>query len=184
MILYVVRHGETDHNMQKRYAGSTDVPLNAVGIQQAKDTAKQLSAKSFDVIVSSPLKRALRTAQIIKEHHTEAPLVIMNEFAERCVGVYEGLTRDEAKSKFPELWVSQSTSKLDEAPVNGESIRQVDDRVAIGIRKLKEQYANSTLLLVCHGFVSRVINRQINNIPFEKMHDFSLGNCQTIVYEV
>jgi len=184
MILFVVRHGETDYNIQQRYAGSTDVPLNNAGIRQAEEIARQLAQTRFDVIVSSPLKRALETAQIIKEYHTETPFIIINEFAERSVGVYEGITRDEARSRFPELWARQCTSKLDDAPTNGETLRQVDDRITIGMNKIKEKYADKTVLLVCHGFVSRAINRQINNIPFDEMHSFTLENCQIATYKL
>ncbi len=87
MILHVIRHGETDYNTQLRYAGSTDVPLNNVGIKQAEDLAKILAETKFDVIVSSPLKRAFKTAQIIKQFQNDTPLIIMNEFAERNLGV-------------------------------------------------------------------------------------------------
>lgn len=184
MILHVIRHGETDYNIHLRYAGSTDVPLNNKGIKQAEDIAKILAEIKFDVIVSSPLKRALKTAQIIKQFHNNTPLIIMNEFAERCVGVYEGLTREEAQSNYPDLWSRQCTSKLDDAPTNGETINQVDTRISIGIDKLKEQYADNTVLLVCHGFVSRAINRQIDNISFDKMHNFTLENCQIVTYEI
>lgn len=184
MILHVIRHGETDYNTQLRYAGSTDVPLNNVGIKQAEDIAKILAEKKFEVIVSSPLKRALKTAQIIKQFHNDTPLIIMNEFAERNIGVYEGLTRKEAQANYPDLWSKQCTSKLYDAPTNGETINQVDTRISIGIHKIKKQYADKIVLLVCHGFVSRAINRKINNIPFEEMHNFTLENCQIVTYEI
>lgn len=184
MILYVVRHGETQFNVEKRYAGQTDVPLNERGIEQAKGLAKKLEKEPFDVIVTSSLLRARMTAEQMAEYHKEIPFVIMNEFREVCVGVYEGLTREEVQERYPELWTRNCTRQLDDAPTGGETTRQVDARVAKGLAILKEKYPEKRVLLVCHGFVSRVINRQLRGLSFEKMHEFSLGNCEVIQYEL
>jgi probable phosphoglycerate mutase len=182
MVLYVARHGETDYNVQKRYSGSTDVPLNAVGEQQAKNIAEKLADIDIDIIISSPLFRALKTAQMINAYHPDTPLVIKNEFAERNVGVFEGLTREEAKNIYPDLWARQCTRQLDDAPTEGETIRQVDIRVAGALAEIRDKYIDKTVLVVCHGFVSRIINRQINGLSFDEMHSFALDNCQVINY--
>ena len=184
MILYVVRHGETQFNVEKRYAGQTDVPLNERGIEQAKELAEKLAKESFDVIVTSPLQRARATAEQICVYHKDVPLMVMEEFREVCVGVYEGLTGAEAQEKYPELWARKCTRQLDDAPTGGETTRQVDSRVAKGLAILKDKYPEKRVLLVCHGFVSRVINRQLRGLSFEEMHEFSLGNCEVVEYEM
>lgn len=184
MILYVVRHGETQFNVEKRYAGQTDVPLNEKGIEQAKELAKKIGKENFDVIVTSSLLRARMTAEQVAEYHKELPFVVMDEFREVCVGVYEGLTREEVQTRYPELWARNCTRQLDDAPTGGETTRQVDSRVAKGLAILKEKYSEKRVLLVCHGFVSRAINRQMRGLSFEEMHEFSLGNCEVVRYEV
>lgn len=184
MILYVVRHGETQFNVEKRYVGQTDVPLNERGIEQAKELAKKLAEEPFDLIVTSSLLRARMTAEQVAEYHKEIPFLVMDEFREVCVGVYEGLTREEVQGRYPELWARKCTRQVDDAPTCGETARQVDTRVAKGIAELKELYPDKKVLLVCHGFVSRTINRQMRGISFEEMHEFSLGNCEVVTYEV
>lgn len=184
MMLYVVRHGETQFNVEKRYAGQTDVPLNERGIEQAKELAKKLAEEPFDVIVTSPLQRARVTAEQICAYHKEIPLIEMDEFREVCVGVYEGLTGAEAQERYPDLWARKCTRQLDDAPTGGETARQVDSRVAKGLAILKEKYPEKRVLLVCHGFVSRAINRQMRGLSFDEMHEFSLGNCEVVKYEV
>lgn len=184
MILYVVRHGETQFNVEKRYAGQTDVPLNERGIEQAKALAKKLVGEPFDVIVTSSLLRARMTAEEVAEYHKEIPFVVMDEFREVCVGVYEGLTREEVQERYPELWARNCTRQLDDAPTGGETTRQVGIRVAKGLEILKKKYPEKRVLLVCHGFVSRVINRQLRGLSFEEMHGFSLGNCEVVKYEM
>lgn len=184
MILYVVRHGETQYNVEKRYAGSTDVPLNERGIEQAKELAEKLAEESFDVIVTSPLQRARTTAEQIREYHKETPFVVVEEFREICVGVYEGMTGTEAQKNYPELWDRNCTRQLDDAPTGGETLRQFDARIAKGLSKLKENYPDQKVLLVCHGFVSRMINRQMKGLSFDEMHVFLLGNCEVVTYEL
>lgn len=184
MVLYVVRHGETQFNVERRYAGQTNVPLNERGIEQARELARKLTEEPFDVIVTSSLLRARMTAEEVAEYHKEIPFVVMDEFREVCVGVYEGLTREEVQERYPELWARNCTRQVDDAPVGGETTRQVDARVAKGLAMLKEKYPEKSVLLVCHGFVSRVINRQLRELSFEEMHGFSMGNCEVVKYEM
>ena len=190
MILYVTRHGETDYNLQKRYTGSTDIPLNIKGIQQAENLANKLSAIKFDIIISSPLLRAKQTAEII-HRSCNVPIVIIDEFSEINVGVYEGLTREEAQTQYPEVWArladffkKSGSRPLDDAPTGGETVKQFDMRIATGLAKLKTEYSESRVLLVCHGFTARIINRQLRELSLKDMDTFILGNCEIVEYTV
>ena len=182
MLLYVTRHGETEYNKERRYAGSTDIPLNGEGIFQAGELAQKLKDINFDVIITSPLKRAAQTAEIINRERN-LTVTVMEAFAERCVGVYEGLTRDEAKKRYPELWMNRVTEQIDGAPDGGETLRDVDTRVSAALCGLREKYPDKKVLLVCHGFVSRALNRIIRGLTFEEMGSFLLKNCEIAVYE-
>ncbi len=183
MILTVTRHGETDYNVQNRYAGSTDVPLNALGLRQAEELAARLVGVPFDVIVCSTKLRARQTADILRTV-VDAPLVLSDAFVERHCGVYEGLTREECRVRYPELWARQCTLGLDDAPTGGETLRQMEKRVVAGLEGLRRDYPDSRVLLVCHGFVSRVINRYYKGLTLEEMTSFLLGNCELAEYEV
>ena len=182
MKLLVTRHGETDFNVQKRYAGSTDVPLNARGLEQAQALAQRLINQPLDVIVVSPLTRARQTADAVHRLRPELPVVVMEEFAERNVGVYEGLTGAEIQQRYPQLWARGCTRRTDDAPDGGETVRQLDQRIARGLAKLKEAYADKTVLLVCHGGVSKAINRQMTGLSYDEMYDFVLGNGEVAEY--
>lgn len=80
--LIVIRHGETDYNVQKRYAGRTDVKLNGNGVCQAKAAAESLKQYPVDIIMSSPLKQALQTAEVISSCIGK-PILVMEQFAKR-----------------------------------------------------------------------------------------------------
>jgi len=109
-------------------------------------------------------------------------MVIFDEFAELSVGVYEGLTREEAQTQYPDIWDRLSSRPSDDAPTGGETHKQVDARVSIGLAKIKAAYSNNKVLIVCHAFTSRIINRQLSGLSLEEMHVFVLGNCEIVEY--
>jgi broad specificity phosphatase PhoE len=183
MVLYVTRHGETNFNAQGRYAGSTDVPLNETGIKQARELAGRLSGMKFDVVVSSPMLRARQTADIVCAE-LGMEYIIYPQFAERNVGVYEGLTKAEIMERYPDLWAKNCTSLADDAPDGGETLRQACSRIDEGLDKLKQEYPDKTVLLICHGFVARAINRYACNLSFDEMLGFFLKNCDIVKYNL
>ena len=183
MQLTVVRHGETEYNVQGRYAGSIDAELNQNGIRQAEQLGRELSRRRFDVVVSSPLKRAVKTAAMINAA-LHLPVILLDSFSERNMGVFEGLNREEAKALYPHIWVRNISRNADEAPDGGETIRQFDRRVALGLNKLTADYPDKCVLLVCHGFTARVINRRIKGLSFADMHTFTLENCGIAEYPI
>lgn len=155
-IIYVVRHGETDYNIEDRYLGRTDVPLNSTGRKQAKELAKKVQKLNIDLVISSPLKRTLETVQVV---FPDKEIIKDYHFIERSTGVYEGLTKQEAQNKFPELYRRNITRIFDEAPPKGETIRQVQLRVFEGLDELKQKYQNKIILIVTHAFIAKVINK-------------------------
>jgi len=141
--LVIVRHGQTDWNVEKRIQGSTDIPLNSVGRAQAAETGLLLSTERWDAIVTSPLKRAHETARIIAgELDHPAPLVDP-ALTERHHGQIEGLTFAQRQLIFP-----------DGSPVPGLETRQaVLDRVLPALGRLAESYPDRQVVVVCHGGV-------------------------------
>jgi len=181
MILYVTRHGETDYNVAGRYAGSTDVSLNEAGFAQAKELAKQLMGIRFDAVISSSMLRARQTADIVCAS-LNMQYKACEQFVERNIGVFEGLTRDEARKKYPELWNRQCTSKPDDAPYGGETLRQACGRIDSGVLQLRQKYEGKTVLLICHAFVARAVNRYCRNLSYDEMSSFILNNCGIVKY--
>lgn len=155
MRLLVVRHGETRFNAEHRYLGALDPDLNAKGIAQALDLHAALPMH-LDVLICSPLARARQTADLVCKGRGMEPIVDV-AFRERHVGVFEGLTQDEARTRFPDLWARNITRVWDEAPIGGESIAAVVDRVTQALRRLAQDHADRTVALVAHGFVAKVI---------------------------
>jgi probable phosphoglycerate mutase len=183
MLLYLTRHGETDYNRQGRYCGRTDVPLNETGVAQARKLIDRLQDVKLDAVISSPMLRARQTAEIVCAARG-MEYVVYGQFAERSIGIYEGLTREECRERFPDLWEKYGKDPIDTALEGGETVRQACARVDEGMALLRRDFAGKTVLLVCHGFVSRAIHRYCNNLSFDEMAEFWLLNCELVEYEV
>lgn len=178
MHLYIVRHGETSANAEHRYLGSLDPELTALGRLQAHRLCEQLPA-SLDVLVVSPRLRAVQTASVLNERLKLSP-EIMDCFRERDVGVFEGLTQGEAKKRYPQLWSQNITRLWDAGPTGGESIFDVVKRVRDGLAELESKYPSKTVLLVAHGFVTKVV-RALAKGDFSDFYEWQLSNGNMLI---
>ncbi len=173
MKLLVVRHGETQFNAEGRYLGALDPELNATGISQARALNAVLPANP-NAVICSPLRRARQTAEIVCQGRSIEPLV--NEaFRERNVGVFEGLTQEEARVHFPELWAQNVTRQWERAPDGGETIAGVVARVFEGLRQVYKEHQGNVVVLVAHGFVAKVA-RAVTGAGFDDFFEWQLAN--------
>ena len=183
--IYIIRHGETDYNKEGRYLGQTDLRLNEQGIRQAHALVAKIQTIPFNAIYSSPLKRSLETANVISDYY-KLPIQTIKNFTERSIGVYEGLTKDEAQTKFPKLYARNITRLFDEAPPGGETIDQVLQRVHSGLEILSDKYMKKSdnILLVTHGFIAKAVHKYFNpDISEIDFFDYSLDNCEIAKYD-
>ena len=180
--LHIVRHGEIDLNVEGRYAGSTDVELNKKGLLQAHSTANEVSKFNIDLIITSPLKRCTVMAGIIHQV-IKAPIIVIDDFKERGVGVYEGLTREEAKNQYPKLWAKNITRIYNDAPTGGETIAAVVKRVQNGLKLIQKKYQGKIILIVTHAFIGKVIHKLLKNINEQQFFEYKLENAKVITYD-
>lgn len=179
MKLLLTRHGQTDWNVAKKIQGRTDIPLNETGIKQARIAREKLYNYNIDVILASPLKRALKTAEIIAEGRN-IPLIICDELAERYFGEFEGKTGEEFN--FDEIW----NYKLNKQYGNVESVGDLFNRVQTFMDKIKEEYNDKNVLLVTHGGITVPIRATLEGIPdgMEILRGFGIDNCEIKEYEI
>lgn len=167
-LIYLVRHGETDWNRERRIQGSTDIPLNKTGRSQAARTADIFARASFDGVASSPLSRALETGSIIAVAvGIEAcEIEVLDELAERRYGEAEGLDDRELRERFP---------GKTEVP-GRESREQVAARVIPALIALAERHErgrrgdspSARLIVTTHGGVIRTVLNHVS--PMAKYH--------------
>lgn len=144
---FLVRHGETEWNRIHRIQGSSDIPLNDTGRAQALAVGAVLAKHRFDLIVSSPLTRAMETATIIaRRMGMPLPLPIAT-IVERHYGEAEGCTRDELDARYP-----------GDTPVPGRESREaVQQRVVRALGDLAIRHPHADILVVSHGGVIRSV---------------------------
>lgn len=152
----IARHGELTTSQEWRYVGHKDVELNDTGIEQIKRLAERLKNQEINIILSSDLKRAKKSAEIIGEI-LGLPVETYKDFREINLGHWEGMTRDEIKACFNDEFESRFTNIAEFRIENGESFMDVSKRVIPRLMSCTEKNKGSNILLVAHGGVNRVI---------------------------
>ena len=163
MTFYVLRHGQTDWNVQMRLQGSTDIPLNETGRAQAHVAAKILAREGITHIIASPLSRALETARIVGAAAGIEP-VIDDRLIERNFGQFEGMTIDEVhqhREDMREHMNPQADVDGKHYPWDAEPLPDVIDRVYACVNEHKT--AGSKCLFVFHGIPFRAVTRKFLN---------------------
>lgn len=146
--ILLVRHGQTELSIERRFAGRDDTALTKEGLRQAGLVARRLARTDIDVIVTSPLQRARKTAEAVAEA-TGAPMAVDEDLAEADFGLWQGLTFAEADKAWPaELaaWLSSP----DAAPPGGESFAKVALRVLAALDRLVEEHRHQKAVVVSH----------------------------------
>lgn len=186
--LYLIRHGETEDGEVKRYKGSIDAPLSGNGVRQIKrlsdyiyqDTKEQKSINTgLKAVYCSSLSRALKSAEIVAKPHGLKP-IILSDLRERGFGIWEGMTFTEIKEKHPEEFEAWANNPLKYSPIEGESTIEVRDRTIKALDNILNAHKNTSIAVVAHGGVNRVILCHILGISLENIfrieQDFAAVN--------
>lgn len=173
---YFVRHGESLWNVENKICGATDIDLTEKGFQQAEQAAENILRQELkiDMILSSPLKRAYHTAQVISER-TGIPLKAEPRLTEQNFGKWEGTARDGedfriAKTHFIESWDG------------GESMLKTTHRVYSLLDKITSQ-EDTVYLLAAHNGLARIIQSYFHDMSNEEFAAFGIGNCEIRRYD-
>lgn len=188
MVIYLIRHGETEWNTKRLLQGTTNIPLNQNGIQVAHLTAEGLKDVPFDMIYTSPLQRARKTAEIIRGDR-QIPLYEEERLKEISFGPFEGLCCSEEGYNIPDpQFVNFFRNPGAYAPPEGgESILHLCERTGEFLMELvnRPDYQNKTILISAHGAVVKALLHSATN---GKLQDFWNGgvhkNCGVSILDV
>lgn len=160
----LLRHGESVWNAENRWQGQSDPPLSDLGEEQAREAAKSLTGSDFLRLVSSPLQRARRTAEILAEA-LGLDLAFEPELREIDTGIWTGLTRDEIRAGWPRELADWAEGRS-ESPPGGESRFALAARAVAALRRLATvPEAGQALLVVTHGALLRHLDRSLGLVP-------------------
>jgi len=164
MRLILIRHGETGHNRGNVTLGRADVPLTYRGLAQARAAAASFT-RPPDAIYSSPLSRALRTAEIIGAQAVRTPAV-EGALIEMDVGEMEHLTGAELRERYPEflrIWMSGDCA--DVRMPGGETLREVQERAWSAVERIATRHTGPTVAAVTHNFVISMLVCRALDLP-------------------
>jgi len=186
MRMVLLRHGESEGNVKRIYAGHLEVPLTERGRAQAEEAALHLGRFNFEVIYSSPLDRAYETAYIagrLDELSTE--IIRMDGFMEMSFGDCEGLTFSEIDARYPKLVKELANNEIDATYPNGECLRGFYERICENYEAVKANviHTDGDYLIVAHSGVIRALLAKELSGKGENYWHYKIENCGYAVLE-
>lgn len=182
--LYIARHGQNEDNLNGILNGHRDLPLTALGRQQAYDLAKGIGEidLTFDVVYSSPLVRALETAQIVcNVLGLEVEPVIVPELIERDFGAGTGRPIVEVVAEAGDNVIKTDSITYVLDFENGESFPDVVARAHRALDHIRSIQKEGSALLVCHGDIGKMLYAAATDTPWDEvLRKFHFGNCDLI----
>jgi broad specificity phosphatase PhoE len=176
MQIIIVRHGQTDWNLQGRCQGSTDLDLNPSGIEQAETLALALRQEKIHAIYSSHLKRALQTADRIRQYHRIA-VIADEDLRELDHGHLEGLTFVEVRERYPEFIGRWRREPASLTVPGGESLAEVDQRIWQAMQRITRGHSRETIVVVTHNFPILALLCRITETPLHQYRAFHVDPC-------
>jgi alpha-ribazole phosphatase len=181
--LLLIRHGETDWNVEGRWQGQADVPLNRRGRQQAVTVARSLCNTNIHAIYSSDLQRAWQTARVLARIKN-LPIQGDARLREIHQGEWQGLLIDEIQMKYAHEFRRRHDNPLQVAPPGGETALQARDRVVNMVNEIVKKHAEDTVAVVSHGFVIAIARTYYAGKPIEEVWEMVPDNGCVIELEV
>ncbi|PFH09197.1 putative phosphoglycerate mutase [Collimonas sp. PA-H2] len=178
--ILLIRHGETDWNLERRLQGHLDIPLNQVGERQALALARSLDGIALDAVFSSDLQRARQTAVPLAAARN-LPLRLDAGLRERCYGALEGLRYPEAAQRFPEAYAALMERAVDYRYPAGvhaaETMREFYERAVSTLLVVLNPGVLARIAIVAHGGVLDCIYRFANQLPLEQPRSCDIFNA-------
>ena len=181
--IVLVRHGQTEWNRVERFRGRFDVPLNETGLAQAAATGRRIAAEWRPVAVySSPLTRAVQTAEAVARHfglpvQAEPGLIVID------YGDWQGLTPDEARTRWPEIVEAWYHAPQRAHIPGGETLEQVRARGVATVRTRAARHTDQTIVLVGHTVINRAILLGIMGLNTDRFWHLRQDTCAINVFE-
>jgi alpha-ribazole phosphatase len=178
----LVRHGQTDWNLEGRYQGQSDVPLNKNGRAQAHTLAEKLLDRPLTAIYTSDLKRAAETAAIIAAA-IQKPVISEPRLREINQGEWEGQLVSVIKTRYAELWQQRTVDPASIRPPGGETVEDVAKRVYAALDEIARIRQKGSVLIVSHGLALATVICKVRGIPVGQAYSVIPENAELLWVE-
>ncbi len=179
--IIIVRHGNTDWNQKERFRGHANIGLNETGREQAVAVAKRLAKVPVSFIYTSPLSRAVETAEIIAEPH-HLNLNLLHELIDIDYGDLEGLSLDEAERNYSDIYYKWLRSPHEIKFPGGESLEEVRLRASAALDKIISQMSAETVVFVSHKIVISVLILHFLNLDNSQLRQIGQDTCAINIF--
>jgi broad specificity phosphatase PhoE len=180
--LWLVRHGQTDWNLEGRYQGHADMPLNALGLAQARLLADKLYGEVFDALYTSDLERAYQTARVLADSLDLEP-VPDPRLREIHQGEWQGLLVVDVAQRFTAEVERRRADPLSARPPGGESVGELAARMASAAGDIARRHPGGKVLVVSHGLSMAALLAQARGVPLAQVYTLIPENTQVEVVE-
>ncbi|MNO68190.1 Phosphoserine phosphatase 1 [compost metagenome] len=168
--IFLVRHGQTEWNIEHRFQGHQDSPLTETGVKQAGWLGESMRNEKIDIIISSSSDRARRTAEIIRGDR-ELDIHESDDLKEMNLGIWEGQNQVEIQELYPEQY-EQFWGDPEKFQVQaGETYEQVLNRAVHKLKQIIHDYQGKSILIVSHTVVVKLIMAYFENRPMSRLWD-------------
>jgi broad specificity phosphatase PhoE len=174
--IILIRHGETDWNIEGRYQGQADPPLNSNGFLQAEELSKGLENVGIQVLYTSPLQRTRQTANILA-NNLKVPVIDEPRLMEIHQGDWQTRLRSEIESLYPELFSNWETDPWEVSPPGGEHLSQVQARVNQSVDDILRSQTYQIIGLVTHRIPIALIKVRYQNMDPDIVRTIHLPNA-------
>lgn len=185
--LVLLRHGESQWNLENRFTGWVDVPLSEKGIEEAKQAGEKLRGFAFDRAFSSVLTRANETLRIVLEvlRQTTIPIEKDKALNERMYGELQGLNKAETAKKYGDAQVKIWRRSYDVKPPGGESLKDTAERALPYYQKMIKPHLlkGETIIIAAHGNSLRALVMELDQLSKEEVLELNIPTGVPLLYE-
>jgi broad specificity phosphatase PhoE len=180
--IWLIRHGQTDWNLEGRLQGQLDVPLNEAGLEQARKLADSFHGKEFDALYSSDLMRARQTAETISAV-VGLPIIFDRRLREISQGEVEGMLFSDVIHKFENALADRTRNPVNSRLPGGESVAELADRFRDCINEIARIPHSHPVLVVAHGLAIATMVCQARGYPMETVYSHIQENATAEIIE-
>lgn len=166
--ILLIRHGETDWNIEGRYQGQSDIPLNENGMQQARLLAAKIAHEDISAVYSSDLIRTRGTAQALADAQGVS-VQIDTRLREIGLGVWEGMVVGDIQTQYKDMFEERRRAPAHFAPPGGETTTQFLERLLRAVNEIAARHPNQTVAVVTHGFAVAVLLTHFRKTPIQQV---------------
>lgn len=182
--VYIFRHGQTYHNQEKKFSGTTEARLTPLGIKQAQNLAITLKNKKIHFAYQSPLTRSQNTLKPILKYHPECKKIITdNRIAERNYGQIENMSHQEVVKKYGKLNHKLWHRNYSTPPPNGQSFADIEKGIIDFIKELKEKYKKQGIVISAHSGSVRIFRKIVEKVSIKQALSWEIPNAKCFQYQ-